>query len=174
MKGLNGEKDWVKEATDSRECAPADSTGVGWCWMLLECNSTGWSKWVGDSGQSCKRNKINLLSLLKSRLHRIFVVQTRCNFCRAEVAVSCDFIGILVQFISAKCQCTFISWTKAVHLLESEPVTQIHHVSWVVFQTAVINCSKIALKLQLVYTQFWSCNFSVTKLHWIAQQKSPA
>ena len=26
---------------------------------------------------------------------------TQCNFCRAEVTTSCDFIAILVQFVSA-------------------------------------------------------------------------
>ena len=31
---------------------------------------------------------------------------THCNFCRAEVANRCDFIAILVHFISAKRQCT--------------------------------------------------------------------
>ena len=30
----------------------------------------------------------------------IFVAATQCNFCRAEVATSCDFIAILVQFVS--------------------------------------------------------------------------
>ena len=34
---------------------------------------------------------------------------TQCNFVRAEVATSCDFIAILAQFVSAKCQCTSIS-----------------------------------------------------------------
>ena len=41
----------------------------------------------------------------KARLHRRFLSQqlnaTQCNFCRAEVATSCDFIAILVQFDSA-------------------------------------------------------------------------
>ena len=27
---------------------------------------------------------------------------TQCNFCRAEVATSCDFSAILVQFVSVK------------------------------------------------------------------------
>ena len=40
-----------------------------------------------------------------ARLHRRFLSQqlnaTQCNFCRAgEVATSCDFIAILVQFVS--------------------------------------------------------------------------
>ena len=30
----------------------------------------------------------------------IFVAATQCNFCRAEVATSCDFIAILLQFVS--------------------------------------------------------------------------
>ena len=34
---------------------------------------------------------------------------TQCNFCRAEVATSYEFLAILVQFASAKCQCTSIS-----------------------------------------------------------------
>ena len=29
----------------------------------------------------------------------------QCNFCRAEVATSCDFIAILVQFDNEKRQC---------------------------------------------------------------------
>ena len=39
---------------------------------------------------------------VKARLHggAIFVAATQCNFCRAEVATSCDFIAILVQFVS--------------------------------------------------------------------------
>ena len=41
---------------------------------------------------------------LKARLHRPFLSPqlnaTQCNFCRAEVATSCDFIAILVQFVS--------------------------------------------------------------------------
>ena len=45
-----------------------------------------------------------ILFLLKARLHRRFLSQqlnaTQCNFCRAEVAMSCDFIAILVQFVS--------------------------------------------------------------------------
>ena len=30
----------------------------------------------------------------------IFVAATQCNFCRAEVATSCDLNAILVQFVS--------------------------------------------------------------------------
>ena len=30
----------------------------------------------------------------------IFVAATQCNFCCAEVATSCNFIAILVQFVS--------------------------------------------------------------------------
>ena len=30
----------------------------------------------------------------------IFVAATQCNFCRAEIATSCDFIAILVQFVN--------------------------------------------------------------------------
>ena len=41
---------------------------------------------------------------LKACLHRRFLSQqlsaTQCNFCPAEVATSCDFIAILVQFVS--------------------------------------------------------------------------
>ena len=40
----------------------------------------------------------------KARLHRRFLSPqlsaTQCNFCRVEVATSCDFIAILVQFVS--------------------------------------------------------------------------
>ena len=40
----------------------------------------------------------------KARLHRRFLSPqlnaTQCNFCRAEVANSCDFIAILVQFVN--------------------------------------------------------------------------
>ena len=42
----------------------------------------------------------------KARLHRRFLSQqlnaSLCNFCRAEVATSCYFIAILVQFVSVK------------------------------------------------------------------------
>ena len=48
-------------------------------------------------------NSRSLVSL-KARLHGRFFSQqlnaTQCNFCRAEVATSCDFIAILVQFVS--------------------------------------------------------------------------
>ena len=41
---------------------------------------------------------------IKARLHRRFLSQqlnaTQCNFCRVEVAISWDFIAILVEFIS--------------------------------------------------------------------------
>ena len=41
---------------------------------------------------------------IKALLHRRFLSPqlsaTQCNFCRAEVATSCDFIAILVQFVS--------------------------------------------------------------------------
>ena len=57
VKDRKGEKS-VGVATDSRECAPAVSTGVGWWRMLLKCNSAGWSTCVGDSGQSCGNNQI--------------------------------------------------------------------------------------------------------------------
>ena len=44
-----------------------------------------------------------LKGIIKARLHRQFLSQqlnaTRCNFCRAEVATSCDFIAILVKFV---------------------------------------------------------------------------
>ena len=40
--------------------------------------------------------------VVKARLHRRFCRATQCNFCRAEVATSCDFIAILVQFVSKK------------------------------------------------------------------------
>ena len=47
-----------------------------------------------------KRNRLRL----KARLHRRFLSlqlnATQCNFCRAELATSCDFIAILVQFVS--------------------------------------------------------------------------
>ena len=59
IKDLKGEKDCVGVAADSRECAPADSTGVGWWRMLLKCNSAGWSTCVGDSGQSCGNEKMD-------------------------------------------------------------------------------------------------------------------
>ena len=43
-------------------------------------------------------------AFVKNRLHRRCLSQqlnaTQCNFCRAEVATSCDFIAILVQFVS--------------------------------------------------------------------------
>ena len=54
----------------------------------------------------------------------IFVAQLNAIFCRAGVATGCDFITILVQFVSAKCQSTSISYTKAVRLFKSEIVTQ--------------------------------------------------
>ena len=38
-----------------------------------------------------------------------FCRATQCNFCRAEVATSCDLIAILVQFVGAKRQCTSFS-----------------------------------------------------------------
>ena len=56
-----------------------------------------------------EHNKVNLeesvnLHCLKARLHRRFLSPqlnaTQCNFCRVEVATSCDFIAILVQFVS--------------------------------------------------------------------------
>ena len=41
---------------------------------------------------------------VKARLHRRFLSQqlnaTQCNFCLTEVANSCDFIAILVQFVN--------------------------------------------------------------------------
>ena len=44
-----------------------------------------------------------LKGIIKARLHRRFLSQqlnaTQYNFCRAEVATSCDFIAILVQFV---------------------------------------------------------------------------
>ena len=43
------------------------------------------------------------IRLLKARLQRPFLSHqpnaTQCNFCRAEVATSCDFIASLVQFV---------------------------------------------------------------------------
>ena len=42
---------------------------------------------------------------------------TQCNFCRAEVATSCDFIAILVQFVSAKRQYTTkVTMLRELHL----------------------------------------------------------
>ena len=67
---------------------------------------------------------------------------TQCNFCRAEVATSCDFSAILVLFVSAKRQWTSISWTKAVRLLESELPLKSHRVPRVAAETAAINCTK--------------------------------
>ena len=50
--------------------------------------------------QPCSRVKPKV----KAHLHRRFLSQqlnaTQCNFCGAEVATSCDFIAILVQFVS--------------------------------------------------------------------------
>ena len=65
-----------------------------------------------------------------------------------------------------KRQCTSISQTKAVRLLKSETATQSHRISWVVSQTAAINCTKIVLKSQLVYMCDFevACNFSATKI----------
>ena len=46
----------------------------------------------------------SILVCLKACLHRRFLSQqlnaTQCNFCRAEVANSCDFIAILVQLVN--------------------------------------------------------------------------
>ena len=40
-------------------------------------------------------------SLFKGPFTRvIFVAPSQYNFCRAEIATSCDFIAILVQFVS--------------------------------------------------------------------------
>ena len=47
----------------------------------------------------------------------------------------------------------FVNKLKAVRLLKSEIATQSHRVSGVASQTAAINCSKIALKSQVVYTR---------------------
>ena len=56
-----------------------------------------------DNNSSVKTVR-KLQVMLKARLHRRFLSQqlnaTQCNFCRAEVANSCDFIAILVQFVS--------------------------------------------------------------------------
>ena len=43
----------------------------------------------------------NQTSIFKARLHWRFLRATQYNFCRAEVATSCDFIVILVQFVNA-------------------------------------------------------------------------
>ena len=50
--------------------------------------------------------QVTLRTCVKARLHRRFLSQqlnaTQCNFCRAKVATSCDFIPISVQFVSVK------------------------------------------------------------------------
>ena len=43
-----------------------------------------------------------------AQLNAIFI-SYQCNFCRAELATSCDFIANLVQFVSSKRQCTSVS-----------------------------------------------------------------
>ena len=83
----------------------------------------------------------NFGCLIKARFHRRFLSQqlnaTQCNFCRAELANSCDFIAIFCQ---CKRQYTSIALTKAVCLLKGETATQSHRVSSVVSHTAAINC----------------------------------
>ena len=47
------------------------------------------------------RGKSYLIRLVQNFTQAIFVAATRCIFCRAEVATSCDLIAILVQFVRA-------------------------------------------------------------------------
>ena len=59
-----------------------------------------------------KSNHVVLVTLSAIKgpfIQAIFVSQRQCNFCRAEVAASCDFIAILVQFVGAKHQYMSIS-----------------------------------------------------------------
>ena len=69
---------------------------------------------------------------LKARLHRRFLSQqldaTQCKFCRAEVANSCDFIAILVQFVNVNVS-TRLFLKQKLCLLKSENTTQSHRVS---------------------------------------------
>ena len=44
---------------------------------------------------------LSRMLVLRSVYKGDFVAATQCNFCRAEDATSCDFIAILVQFVSA-------------------------------------------------------------------------
>ena len=70
---------------------------------------------------------------VKARLHRRFMSPqlnaTQCNFCRAEVATSYDFIAILVQFVSVNVRSRLLLKQKALCLLKSETTTQSHRVS---------------------------------------------
>ena len=58
---------------------------------------------------------------------------TQCNFCHAEVATSCDFIAILVQFVSVNISTRLLLkqklYTVHVYLLKGETTTQNHRVS---------------------------------------------
>ena len=75
------------------------------------------------------RDRSSTETTLSSVYMRKSCTFSQCNFCRAEFATSCDFIAFLVQFVSAKRQCTSISKTKAVRLLKSETAAQSHRVS---------------------------------------------
>ena len=75
----------------------------------------------------------------------IFVAQLNAFFVALKLqpaAISSRFY--LVKFVRAR---LFRS------LLKGETAAQSHRVSWVASQTAGINCTKIAMKSQLVYTR---------------------
>ena len=52
--------------------------------------------------QSSAKNMVLFQCSLKGPFTKaIFAAATQCNFCRAEVATSCNFVAILVQFVRA-------------------------------------------------------------------------
>ena len=74
--------------------------------LKAENTSKGFVSWYLQRDVD-NRHDVNLFSrekTLKARLHMRFLSPqlnaTQCNFCRAEVATSCDFTAILVQFVS--------------------------------------------------------------------------